>query len=521
LTTKVNGAKTLDLEALNMSQSQREELAKLASFERARRRFFHFCAFVKIIAGTLEDGITVTPLKLWPHVKTTIAALESTNRIVYAKSRQLGATTILSAYGLWHAMYVPNAEVIFVSKTEKDAWKILDSAKEIYAHLPPELKIPIGNGSDFPNNREQMTFSHGGKMVTFASTSTAGRGHTPTLVVLDEADYHEYISAALNSIGPGLDDNGGSLILASTVNPEKATSVFQDTYKSAPINGYTKLFFGWRSRPDRDDAWYARAQARHHDASLFRIEHAETEAEAFAPAQGLAAFNINRLTDMQKVLKPPIEVMPVGITTANIYQDFLPGRKYAAGTDPSHGVGGNGDDAVTAIMDITTGAVVADIKSNTVPPDQLALASIPLLERYHLPIWAIEDNEWGILAIKTALDMRYPRLFYRDEGNKCGWHTDERSRNLLWGELREAVETGILTIFSEPGLNQFFDVIYRQRQVRVRIEAREGGHDDYPMAVGIAWQMRHFARKPTGLALNGASKDNWGSIMRETSLKRW
>ena len=93
MTTKVNGAKTLDLEALNMSQSQREELAKLASFERARRRFFHFCAFVKIIAGTLEDGITVTPLKMWPHVKKTIAALESTNRIVYAKSRQLGATT--------------------------------------------------------------------------------------------------------------------------------------------------------------------------------------------------------------------------------------------------------------------------------------------------------------------------------------------------------------------------------------------------------------------------------------------
>ena len=143
------------------------------------------------------------------------------------------------------------------------------------------------------------------------------------------------------------------------------------------------------------------------------------------------------------------------------------------------------------------------------------------------PIWAIEDNEWGILAIRTAQAMRYRHLYHRDDGNKVGWHTDERSRNVLWGDLREAIETGQLTIFNEDGLAQFFEVIYRERREgRVRIEARSGGHDDYPMAVGIAWQMRMHARVARSARASlpaGSTGDNdtWGSIMQATSGRRW
>ena len=275
-----------------------------------------------------------------------------------------------------------------------------------------------------------------------------------------------------------------------------------------------------------DDRWYAKTKAEYVDQALFQKEHSETESEAFAPAAGIAAFNLTRLTALQGQVKPPVMQIPVGVTTANIYQDFiaLPNQRYMAGTDPSHGVGGNGDDGVTVIMHMNTGAVVADIKTNTVPPDQLAIASMELLERYKNPIWAIEDNEWGILAIRTAQAMRYRHLYHRDDGNKVGWHTDERSRNVLWGDLREAIETGQLTIFNEDGLAQFFEVIYRERREgRVRIEARSGGHDDYPMAVGIAWQMRMHTRVARAALPAAGVGDNgtWGSIMQTTSGRRW
>ena len=95
---------------------------------------------------------------------------------------------------------------------------------------------------------------------------------------------------------------------------------------------------------------------------------------------------------------------------------------------------------------------------------------------------------------------------------------------MLWGDLREAIETGQLTIFNEDGLAQFFEVIYRERREgRVRIEARSGGHDDYPMAVGIAWQMRMHARVARASLPAAGVGDNgtWGSIMQTTSGRRW
>jgi hypothetical protein len=63
---------------------------------------------------------------------------------------------------------------------------------------------------------------------------------------------------------------------------------------------------------------------------------------------------------------------------------------------------------------------------------------------------------------------------------------------MLWGELIEAIRERLITIPSRNGLNQFVSVI-RNPDKDGRIEAMVGTHDDYPMAVGLAWQMRKEA----------------------------
>jgi hypothetical protein len=50
----------------------------------------------------------------------------------------------------------------------------------------------------------------------------------------------------------------------------------------------------------------------------------------------------------------------------------------------------------------------------------------------------------------------------------------------------------LITIPSKNGLSQFSTVI-RNPDKDGRIEAMVGTHDDYPMAVGLAWQMRKEA----------------------------
>ena len=478
-----------EIPGLTLTAEEIQQASELARLEMARRDFRRFLPYIKII----EPGTGMVEMEQWPHLDQAIQTIQDGRMVVWAKSRQIGITTILSAFVLHHASFTPNALAIVFSKGERDAWEFLSKSRASYESLPTALQQPLTQ----PDNREQMTFQSGSRIITMPSTEAAGRGLNPTLVVIDEADFHEYLDACYNSVKPGLDDNDGQLIVTSTVNPYRIGSLFQQLYQNAPLNGFKQLFFGWKSRPNRDQEWYEERKSQYPDQALFQKEHPETEEEAFAPARAIAAFDMDVLTQMKQDVREPIEKLTLGNgVQANIYQNFQPGKRYAAGTDTSHGAGR--DFAVTVLIDVVTGYVAADICSQVVNPTELAVASVDLLNRYDSPIWAIEDNDWGILNITMAQELRYRRLHYRDPDHP-GWHTYDTagmsggSRYILWGDLIEAVHSRAITVPNSEGLSQFFTVI-RNPEKRGRIEAQYGTHDDYPMAVGMAWQMRQYAR---------------------------
>ena len=485
------------------------EAGEAASIELSKRDFDEFLNYVKILEPPPGRGIIT--FERWPHLVEVCQTLEETKLLVWLKSRQTGASWLLAAYALWRVLYSEGAMVLLLSQGEEEAKRLLSKSRFILEQLPDSLKVPIGVDS-----RQELEFpTMHSSMLALPSTEKAGRSSTASMVIMDEADYHEHLDANYAAVKPTIDDGGGQLILVSTSNGMVQGSLFKKVYKDAPFNGFKRLFYGWNVRPGRDNAWYAARKLEYTDDSLFEKEYPASEDEALAPPRTLAAFDPDILNDMRNDVRNPIEIMPVGSVTANIYQDFHAGKRYMAGTDTSHGVGG--DDAVTVVMDRDTGYVVADIHTNVLPPDQLAIASVALLARYHNPIWGIEDNDWGVLTIVSAQGMRYPRLYYRDN-EKAGWHTDERSRYTLWGELIEAVNSRLVTIASEGGLAQFYSVI-RNPNKNGRIEGQSGAHDDYPLAVGIAWQLRRFAQAVGRVKNNDA--DTWRSVFKRNVRLRW
>jgi hypothetical protein len=140
--------------------------------------------------------------------------------------------------------------------------------------------------------------------------------------------------------------------------------------------------------------------------------------------------------------------------------------------------------------------------SNVINGPQLAVASVELLNAYDSPIWGIEDNDWGITTITEAQNLRYKRIYHQEKGVP-GWHTwdaqghPKGSRFQIWGDLIEAINHRRLTIFSESALSQFTTVI-RNPDKNGRIEAQQGAHDDYPMALCIAYQLRNMSRPAAG-----------------------
>ena len=464
------------------------EAGEAAAFALAKRYFNDFLDFVQVLEP--PPGRGVIAFERWNHLVEVCENLNDEKLIVWLKSRQTGASWLLAAYSLWTAMYKEGALVLLLSQGEEESKVLLSKSRFIYERLPDGLKTALGTDS-----RQELTFPMMESGIrALPSTDKAGRSATASLVILDEADFHEHLAANYAAVKPTIDDGGGQLIMVSTSNAANARSMFKQIYQEAPDNGFKKIFYGWNVRPGRDNDWFTARQKEYADVSLFDI-----------------------LTLMAQDCRAPIKKVQVGPVEASIWQEYHPGKRYVAATDTSHGTGG--DWAITVVLDVSTGYVVADIQTNLIPPDQLSLASMELLKLYHNPVWGIEDNDWGVLTISTAREARYPHLYYRDD-DKCGWHTDERSRYILWGELIEAVADRLIVVPNQEGIDQFYAVI-RNPKKNGRIEGQAGAHDDYPLSVGIAWQLRRFAQA-SGRNIYGPQESGWKRILgRNRTRSRW
>lgn len=457
-------------------------------------------------------GQGLIPFVKWPHLMNAIECFKVNRLICVLKSRQIGFSWLVAAYATWTALYHEGAVVLLFSQGELEAGELLGKCKTIHQYLPRHLQ-----GVVVKENIKTLEFKNGSRIMAFPSTKDAGRGQTATLAIQDEADFHENADANTEALKPTL-DAGGQLIQCSTVNKRVQVTLFKANYKGAPENGFATRFYGWDVRPSRDEAWYERVRAEAPTTDgmspdlYMESAYPRNEIEALRPTRALAAFDPDVLDAMGSDIKAPVETLGVH----NIYQLPSPGGRYTAGTDTSHGV--SGDFSVTVVMNVVTGMVVADIMNSSLSPEELASASKKLLERYDSPIWIIEDNDWGILTIRMAESLGYPRLYHRNKEN-VGWRANNQTRTIMWGDLIEAVETRVITVPSQDGLQQFHDLI-RNPDKGGRIEALVGSHDDYPTAIGLAWLGRDKAWASRQAEVNIMRPGRNGSRRRDRRGRR-
>lgn len=461
--------------------------------QRCKTSFLRFLKWCKIVEPpTLNNPGGVIDLQLWPHIKEMVATVLTKVLAVVLKSRQIGISWFLSAYDLWYAMSHQGATVMIFSKGEIEAIEKLAKCRRIYSQLPDFMKLKLGADSATEMSFPIMTSS----IKAFAATESAGISFTASVLDIDEWADHPYAEENYIASKPTR-DAGGQFIGVFTMNPWKldtlASVVFQDAM--AGKNDFTPLFFPYDVRPGRDEKWYERTKRNIPDRELrgltpdlyMQKNYPCSMEEALRPSQTIQVFDTAILDQMMEKTDNPIKIVRDGIDSqiVKIYQNFHIGEYYIAATDASHGIGK--DYSVTTIMNVKTGAIVADIMNNLLPPEELALHSVRLLEIYHNPLWYPEDNEWGRVVITVAQNLGYKRFGYQDaKKTKLGWHTDEKTRLDLFGGLIPAINNHLITIYNAEGLKQFYNII-RNASKNGRIEATGTRHDDYPFAVGICW----------------------------------
>tara|TARA_R100000808_G_scaffold3842_1_gene13145 strand:+ start:481 stop:2022 length:1542 start_codon:yes stop_codon:yes gene_type:complete len=495
---------------VTLPEAHRKEAVRRLEKEFARRNFVtpsgleveegvpeikqpDFLDHVKILErAQLHSGVSggAVPFQKWPYLVDLAQSMVDHRLVTVLKARQLGFSWTSAAYAAWLLTFSAGTNVLMISKGQTEAFSLLDKVRFILKNLPPDWQAPLS-----PDSRSEIGIpSRDSKVIALPSTEDAGRSETASVVIQDEADFHEYHAANYAAVKPTI-DAGGQMIMGSTSNKRNMSSLFKELYRNSPDNGWKKVFIPWNARPGRTQIWYDGVRDTVPAIDLqgmspeqfMEQEYPGEENEALAPPKAQSIFDRDIIAGMaDDCIKPIREVGP-----ASIYQEPRSSRRYVAGTDVASGVGM--DYSVTVIVDVNSGYVVADLVSNTLQPEDFSTSSMQLLEVYANPEWAIENN-FSDTVLTIARDMNYPRLYRRRVGRgknirrEYGWRTDRMSRQMLFDELRASFNAGHLTIPNKQGLDEFTTIIAAPGE---KPQAMGGAHDDYVMALGIALMLKN------------------------------
>lgn len=212
----------------------------------------HFC---QLYDGVSKDWI---PFRLWHFQKEAITSLHNDQYHIWLKARQVGASWMGIAYGLWLMLFRPIAPGLYFSLRSTEAEDLIsfNKMRGIYDHLPSWL-IDHTRTQTTIDNVTYWQLANGSSARAFAANT--GDSYTAAYAMLDEADLMTDLSDTLRRVRPTI-EAGGKLLLLSRINKREPKSYFRSLWNEAVLgkNDFRPRFFPWHVHPNRDTAWYER-----------------------------------------------------------------------------------------------------------------------------------------------------------------------------------------------------------------------------------------------------------------------
>lgn len=121
------------------------------------------------------------PFELYPFQEDTLKSLIDNDYSIILKSRQVGITTLTSAYSLWMMIFHTDKNILCISITQETSKEIVTRVRFANDNLPSWLKV-----AEVEDNRLSLRLANGSQIKAVSSSSTAGRSAALSLLVLDE-----------------------------------------------------------------------------------------------------------------------------------------------------------------------------------------------------------------------------------------------------------------------------------------------------------------------------------------------
>lgn len=457
--------------------------------------FIKFCNQALVIRHPSKGRV---PLELRP-AQVEVARLWLTHRKTVAlKARQIGFSTLASAFVLWLTMGWGDRHVVLLSRTERESVKLMSKIKYNYRFMP---QWAVDRGPKLLDRTKQtMTWDNESAIESLPSANDPARGESVFLVIVDEWAFLPNPDEAWASIEP-IADIGGRIIGISTARGEG--NFFHHLWLGSQTqsNGFHGIFFPWWAVTERDDDWYETKKNTLPSWQLYQ-EYPSNPEEAFQ-GSGNPVFNLDRLREMSAY--PPeaklhvegsrrSELIVVEGGSLLVWEPPQKHKTYCIGADIAEGLE-HGDFTVAWILEVQTGHPVAVYRAH-IDPDIFGEKILPAIGWYYnYALLAPEVNNHGLTVLKALQRVGYSRLYRRRtfhkrydsvSGETVGWMTTSVSKPLMIDELAAWLRT-----YTVP-----HDVTLAELKTFTRDErGRMSGspHDDCVMSLAMAVQARKYA----------------------------
>ena len=424
-------------------------------------------------------------------VRTWISARYS----IVLKARQIGFSTLAAAFVFWEAFFWPDRSIVMLSRTEREAAKLLQKSKYGYKMLPEWIRMR--GPAIISDNQLKMMFSHESAIESLPSGNDPARGESVYRVVIDEMAFLPNSEDAWASIEP-IADVGGRVICLSTANGEG--NIFHRLWAGSQngTNEFQGIFFPW-SAGDRDEAWYEVKKRSLPDWQLAQ-EYPSDPDEAFIRS-GRPVFDVTILRNIETTI--PVEGHLHAMRGKNMFEFREDGGPlkiwafpdltsvYCIGADVAEGLG-YGDYSCAHVINASTYEVVAEWHGH-IDPDLFGQDVLHALANFYQgALIGVESNNHGLTTLKALQRTGYKNIYrQRRLGQRSpqatevlGWRTTSASKPLAIDELSAAIRNGELGLYGEKTIAELRTFVREDNG-----KMHGSPHDDRVMSLAITNQM--------------------------------
>lgn len=196
------------------------------------------------------------PFDLFPYQEDIINKILENRFNIVLKSRQLGLSTVVSAFCLWMAVFHQDKTILLIADNFRGSKMMLSKIKIAWMGLPKWMLEILDIETPAIESASELKLKNGSLMVALPTTEHTGRGYAASLVIVDEAAINDKLDEGWKAIYSTTQAGGGKMVVFST--PRGNSNIFYKLYQDS-LNGkntFVRTELPWNVHPEHNQKWF-------------------------------------------------------------------------------------------------------------------------------------------------------------------------------------------------------------------------------------------------------------------------